>query len=68
MNKVINFDSYGPDPTYYVNKLYNSVILDPSRIISNYLLITKNIFSNLDSIWPGAPTMNGFYYSVNRII
>jgi hypothetical protein len=55
MNKVINFGAYGPDPTYYVNKLFNSMILDPNRIISNYMFITKNIFNNVDSYWPGSP-------------
>ena len=59
---------YGPDPTYYINKFYNSAILDPSRTISNYIFIAKNTFSNVDSIWPFASSMNGYYYDVDRII
>ena len=65
MQKTIDFAAYGPDPTYLTNRLYSSVLLDPSKIWIKYYYIGRHIFSNLDSYWPFVGRKNGYFYQVD---
>ena len=47
--------------------MYMSQLLDPDRIITNYIYIAKHIFDNLDDYWPFSYTVHGSFYQIGRI-
>ena len=44
MQKVIDFEKYGSDPTYFTNMIYTSRLLDPLKIFIEYLYIGKHMY------------------------
>ena len=50
---------YGNDPTYTTFKLYDFYLLDPIKMVTNYLYVTQFFFSNTDSYLPFANEING---------
>ena len=64
----MDFESYEDDPTYYVNGIVMSNLLREDQIITNYIYLAKNIFDNLDSIWPWSSRKNGSYYKIDKVV
>jgi len=67
MEKVIDFDSYGLDPTYWVNEILKSNLLHEDYIVTNYLYIVKNLYDNLDHWWPFTNRFEGSFYKIGKI-
>ena len=57
MQKVIDFAKYGENPTYWTNMFYTSDLLDPAKIITNYIYIALHVFENVDSWLPFEPSI-----------
>jgi len=66
MQKVIDFEKYGLNPTYWTNMIYTSNLLDPRLIITNYIYIAKHTFDNVDSWLPFTSDVIGWYYAIGR--
>jgi hypothetical protein len=66
MQKVIDFNKYGTNPTYWTNMMYLSNLLDPTKILTNYIYIAKHWFDNIDSWLPFTPSVEGWYYAIGR--
>ena len=66
MQKVIDFEKYGPNPIYWTNMMYTSNLLDPKHIVTNYIYIAKHVFDNVDSWLPFISEVKGWYYAIGR--
>jgi hypothetical protein len=66
MQKVIDFEKYGENPTYWTNLMYASDSLDEKLITNNYIYIAKHIYDNIDSWLPLAQDITGYFFSVGR--
>jgi hypothetical protein len=66
MQKTINFEDYGLDPTYWTNMMYSSALLDKKLIITNFIYIAKHIFDNVDSWLPFNSDSKGFFWTIGR--
>ena len=54
MQKVIDFEKYTHDPTYWTNLMYTSNLLNKGWLNTNYVYISKHIYYNLNSWLPFA--------------
>ena len=68
IQKIIDYEAYGADPSYYVNHLQRSSLLDPLFIVTQYLYIANNVYDNLDHWWPFSDRFDGNFYQVDKII
>ena len=68
MQKSLDMSAYGPDPTYQTNKVYDIYLLDPIKAQTNYIYVSRHNYDNLDSIWPFAGTMSGYFYQIDNIL
>jgi hypothetical protein len=66
MQKVIDFEKYGMDPTYWTNLMYSAANLDEKHFTNNHIYIAKHIYDNIDSWLPLAKEITGKFYSVGR--
>ena len=67
LNKVIDFDYYGDDPTYWVNEMLKSNLLHEEYIVTNYLYIANNLYDNQDHWWPFSNRFDGNFYKIDKI-
>jgi hypothetical protein len=66
MYKVIDFDKYGEDPTYWTNTMFSASLLDVKLITDNYIYLAKHVYDNIDSWLPFSSDITGYFYSVGR--
>ena len=66
MQKEIDFEKYGSNPTFWTNMMYTSNLLDPVHIINHFIYVAKHVFHNVDSWLPFATDLTGWYCAIGR--
>jgi hypothetical protein len=54
IEEKIDYSDYSDKPFYRMNTLYNSVLLNPIQIQTNYMFLSKTMFEYLDDWVPFA--------------
>jgi hypothetical protein len=66
MQKQVDFEKFGPDPTFWTNMMHTSNLLDPTHIISHFIYIAKHVFNNVDDWLPFVTDVTGWYCAIGR--
>jgi len=72
LEKNMHSEAYGIGPLYHINRLYNDFILDPKRILNNYVFLQRTNYKNHDAWWNGGTREShyhtGFFYKISETI